>query len=583
MATIATENLKPIRQALDIIVSADETSEAPSSVTGSNFISGYSANERVTTNGTIIKLMDFCNGGFKMDGNAQPITSTALPSGQKYGLIASYLANSNGLYASGQKPTVTINSSEQWDYLTLILCDSKGNFTSETYSNVQWTSGHTTITIDGFTPNERLHVSKVSLGKTWLFDNESLLNLTCVLRGVNTNLEDGTFSLEGSEIEFEAYIGTDGDSYIDVFSRMEKNSPISFTCGYQDDMSAVRSFYMNEATYDSEKHTLKISGYDATPNLLEGQTGGKYLTGNYGQTLYAYCNYLKDILDDAGIEYNEPMSIPSVTDSTQCNIFIDAKSKREILAEAVCLNQDDSRLAITYRDAGNPELIFGNVTTSWDIDEEDTESFKTEIERNVKTYTADLYEYSVSSENEEIATQNDAVSGSIYFIDSTEPIYSVSTSGASLITPYRIKLTAQSSGDISVMGKKIIKSIKSSNLPYTDTDNNQKGISVKLQDMNLFPNDDTRGSLTKDCIHDLLSGRCEKYSFTWRGNPHMKPFDIVNMHRLSTGNVLPSNSLFPSNTLYPLEGTDMTMLVTSVSLEFENGGMKSEVKGRRLT
>ena len=212
---ISEANKLTLRPVMDVIVSVDETPDKASGVTSTNIMTTYASNARVIEAGTVVTLMDLCNGGFVNNGNAQPITTETLPDKTKYGYIASSLCDANGEFAN--PPVVTISADADWDFLTIMLYDSKGEYYQRVISYPIWSGGSTSVTLDTFTPNERMHIAKVSLGKSWQFDNDSLLEMKVNLRGVNQNVEEGSTELEGSEIELKAYVGADGDKWIDIF------------------------------------------------------------------------------------------------------------------------------------------------------------------------------------------------------------------------------------------------------------------------------------------------------------------------------------------------------------------------------
>lgn len=570
---------------MDVLVTVEETPDTATSTSATNIMTDYTANAKVTDNGSIVRLMDLCGDGFLNDGSSRPIQASALSGNSKYGYIADELSKSDGTFDN--PVVVTISAASNWDYLTLMLCDSQNNYLQKVVENPTWSGGSTTVTINQFTPNERLHIAKVSLGKAWQFDKESLTSASLQLRGVNTNLEIGDWNLEGSECEFNAYVGADGDRYISIFSRMEKYSEIGFTCGYAEDMSDLRRFYLTEATYDSEDKTLKIKGCDATLAFLDGDYAGKYIPGTYADVRQNHYNAIKQIITDSGITPEESGTVPSGSGSTASNLFFENKSKRNIIAEAVALYRDPDDYCITYRDGGIPELIAGDVETTWTIDEEDVAEFTTEIEMNVKEYDAILLTYSVSDVVEELASQTDCVSGQEYILD-VEPFYSISsvtsdnggTGTASAITPYRIKLVCTHSGNLTVNGKKIIESTTSSDNPKQIVDNTQRGITVDLDELMKF---NAGTSITAAAITNLLQASNLKYKFKWRGNYHIRPYDLVHMKRVSSGNRFPNNDLLPNDLIYPQGGEEMIMRITSVSYDFTGGGLVSEIEARRCS
>lgn len=584
---ILDANKLALRPVMDVLVSVDETPEVPTGASATNIMSSYVSNANVIDVGTVVTLMDLCNGGFLNNGNAQPITTAPLEEGMKYGFIADELSDADGNFTNA--PVITVSADDDWDCLTVMLADSKGNITQKTVTYPIWSGGSTSVSIDSFFPNERMHITRVALGKAWQFSNRDLVDMTVNIRGVNQDIEKGTSELEGSEIELTAYVGSDGDKWIDIFSRMQKYAAISFACGYIDDMSELRRFYLTDCEYNSNNKTLTIKGCDATIAFLDKEFYGSFISGTYANVRQKYYDAIKQMITDCGITPDESGSVPSGTGSTASNLFFKESSRRSIIAEACSLYTDPDEFAITYRDGGIPELIAGAVETEWQIDEEDVAEFKTEIEMNVNTFECDLFTYSVSSSIEELTTQNGAVAGESYILNLIEPYYSITgvtspdggAGNATAITPYTLKLVCTASGDLVVNGYKIIEKTTALDNPRVVTDPQQRGITVELDKrMKVVSND----QVTINALENMLNVSNLKYSFTWRGNPHMKTQDLVRMKRTSTGNRYPAEYLFPADDIYPQGGAEILMRVTSISLEFEQGGgLISEVKARRCS
>lgn len=576
-----------LRPAMDAIVTVDETPDRPTGVTATNIMTEYEDNAHVTDVGVVVPLMDLCNGGFLNNGQAQPITDEALPDNSKYGYIANELCGADGTFTN--VPVVTISAAYEWDFLTITLYDSKGNYTQKVVTYPIWSGGSTAVPIETFTPNERMHIAKVSLGKAWQFSNKNLVEMMVNLRGVNQNVESGEVSLEGSEIEVKAYVGADGDRWIDIFSRMQKYAAVSFICGYSDDMCDLRNFYLSECEYDSNNKILDIKAYDATLAFLDKEFPGKYIASTYADVRGNYYNAIKQMIRDCGVSPVESGAVPAGSGASASNLFFARGSRRQIIAQACSMYTDPDEFAITYRDGGNPELIAGQVETEWEINEEDVAEFRTEIEMNVNTIESTLFTYSVSSVIEELVAQPDAVAGESYILDTSDPYYSIvnvtSDNGgagtATFITPYVLRLDCTTSGNLNVNGYKIIQKTTAADNPRTVTDPDQRGITTVLEDRMKVVSDT---QVTLHALENLLDVSNLKYKFKWRGNPHMKTQDIIRMKRVSTGNMYPEEYLYPADDLYPKGGAEIRMRITSISFDFvEGGGMISEVEARRCS
>lgn len=575
MGRIETENKKILRQAMDVFIEVDETKDKPQNLNPSNVLTTYLNNSRVTDAGFCITLMDFANGGFYNDGLAQPIQTNALGTGLKYGYMSSELCRADGTFE--HPPSVSFTATNEWDVVSITLVDSKSNTKHEQVYPL-YSQGVYTLTFNSFTPNERLHIAKISLGRTWIFDNSNLISFNAILRGANETLDKGEFALEGSELDFTARVGIDGDAYVDLFGGMEEHSEIAWSCGYKEDMSQMRVFYLEGAEYDSVNKTIKIRACDGTIAFLDNEYEGGYITSTYANVREDLYDELKGMITAQGITPVETGTIPTGTGSTETNIFIDKANIREHIAKATLLYKSDD-FEFQYRDAGNPEIIASGETALWSINEEDVSEFTTNIEKVVREYDAVLFTSTESAETE-VASINEAVAGQTYIVSVSDPVASVTTEGATLLTPYSIKYVATYDGSVSIEGTYIVNSTVPADNPKAVIDTDKKGIAVDLGTLPKINYEN--GSLTETSMQELLESSNLTYTFKWRGNPHIKPLDRINMARISTNLLVPSELLLPSDSLVPIYGVSMLLLISSVSYEFSQGGLVSEITARKV-
>ena len=87
------------------------------------------------------------------------------------------------------------------------------------------------------------------------------------------------------------------------------------------------------------------------------------------------------------------------------------------------------------------------------------------------------------------------------------------------------------------------------------------------------------------------------YEFTYRGNPHIQPRDVLNVEVAAwvddfktVDGLYPALDLYPAENLYPyavykkvrkMVKSWVTMTVDSISLEHAEGGLISKVKARK--
>lgn len=525
----------------------------------------------------IVRLMDLANGGFKNDGNARPLEPEA-PDGMKYATYAAEVCDEYGYLPTPMLIEALMEShvADLPNKATIIYSDSRGNKTKEVFP-LSWVEDQTdhshlaSILFYEFKSNERLIIERFAFGEMFDFDNDSIVDCTLMLRGSNLDIESPT--LEASEIEATVYVGMNKEAW-DKLGRQEPQSiPLIFSCGYADDMTYPRKFYLSETTYNADSGIATLHGTDQTIPSIDGQTTQGYIVeSTVGRARASYLiSVIFDILQRVPFKiHGHPQTTPNATDA---NIWIGKGQKRDILARSLAIYRT-SIFNVVYRDAGIPEVRIDVPAPEWELSEEEICELKIEPIKDIGEIDTTLYSASIATTYGEVANIKDAKNGEVYFIDSQEPIYDVRTTGASLVTPYTIKYTATADGDVSIEGR-IINISQSAY--YTDMKiDTGEGRTIELDPLPQVPYDD--GSTTEYSLAVVGSGSRSKYSFKWRGNPHMQPQDTIKLTRTSDTGTYPDNLLYPSNSLYP-DGTArvVALRILTVSYQFENGGLISEI------
>lgn len=558
MATIEQNNMKTLRPAMNIVAGLDETTETildggdATNTYDDGLYDGVSYIDDVVPQ---IILMDLCNGGFYNDGSAQPISEYPTMVGGtlagKYGFISSSIADETGTLAAPVQ--VDITAFNEWDNVTVTLADSKGNQRIEIIDDITWNDGGASLTFDKGWANERLHVLRIALGKSWTFDNSTLIKCSMNLRGVETTADNPELQL--SEIEIQAY---EPEDYSNIIGRITEGSPIWYQAGYPGDMSIVRRFYLNQKI-QYENNVLTIRGYDATYQL-EGQYDGFILQSNTNEIEYDYASQIYFIIQSAGIDVAN-RGLPEIPTGTSdaINLYLDNRSKRLLVANAMNMYREQG-FCVNYVDAGIPTFSgIEPLNNTWQISADQVANFKTEIELFTKEVRSVLYSATINAAAEELTTI-DVVSGQEYWINLAEPVYSASSTMGTImfLSPYTLLLTATSTGTASVTGRKIVLSTTSANNPYSAT-NNERGVVVSLDDQMMI--NSVNGNRSQTAIDNMLQRSNIMYSFTYRGNPKMQPRDIIEF-------------------TYP-NGTVEQMTIESLTLEHENGGLTSDIVARK--
>lgn len=543
MATIASENQKPIRQALTVLCGMDVEENLSASATAADSYDGR--NGDVSGVPLFSQFMDLSGGGFLNDGSAIPLDQ-----------------NHNGIVATVDSSNVselalTIHASQYLYFSTAINIYYYENNEELKKKTINMTGLEASTTIRS--EAGRINVVKVTAGSSWWFTNSSLISCTLSLRGVETKAENPELQLSDIEI-----VGYEPENVIEKISMIGPDKPIYYTSGYPGDMAPVRKFYLS-SNLSWEDKKLTIKGEDAS-KFLDEQYEGKYIGDgsamNGGNA--KYIEAIHSMIEDAGIEHvylNDYVGAPYDTGSA---ILLQNRTKRETLAQAVNMLHCDLKgsgsqrapLYLNYVDAGLPKLWTGRNTTDYELIE-DIAELKIDTEAMPNKITLQAY-VPVIEPAEEIETAT--LAGSI-IKETTEPYYSFSTSRGTiqLIGPYKYRLEA--AGEASVSGRRISF--------YNRTTSDEGYIATKDEGYRTIKLEDFVGwqyfteapiGNISDVLDALLNREIITYSFRWRGNPKMQPRDHIK--------VLIDNEL-------------INMTVDTVTLEHEDGGLTSQIYARK--
>lgn len=586
MATILEENRKHLRKAMTVQCGFRESTEEPTSITPSNDVQIYEGLANLNEGLLPVTIMDLAGDGFLNDGNALPMQTDT--DSFRYGYMSSEVAKSDGTFDNPM--SFTFSAPKAWDTVTVEL---RGQYGEKQMQRVDpiWSGSQTTITIDKWIPGERVCMTAIYLGNAWVWDNADLVGVTADLHSVNTEIGG---ELELSSIEIQAY---EPEDYTDIIGRIPKGAPIWYTAGYPGDMSTLRKFYMSEdATWDD--NILTVRGQDASM-LLENV-----------EIPVELINRLLDVRSDvyiaervrralASISYDEIGNAPFILIDAPVVVLFDSKAARSVISEYTGVFRNENELRITYVDAGTPTLWIGINGHTWTIYADEIAELNIIVEHNKNELKMTLPEFYLQW-NSDIETIT-ATKGKTYFVDLDPPVISVSATPTptedSLITPNRYKFKAGASTDYTIAGREALKNLLDDNNPYT-AKNPSVGESYSFDfEMPLFVT--TGGySLTKRAVDALLNRSNILYEFTYRGNPHIQPRDVLTVEVATWADVreylsglYPANDLYPGAALYP-SGTYeivrrmvkkwVTMTVDTVTLEHsEGGGLSSKIRARK--
>jgi len=590
MATIIEENRKHLRQALQVVCGFQETDAEPTSMTETNNVKALDglANMDPTLPGAVI--MDLAGDGFKNTGEAVPMETDTDSYG--YGYISTETAKDDGSFDN--PPSITIRASYAWETVTIALRGQYGG-TQIIYAEPIWAGGQTTIVIDSWTPGERVYITAIYLGMAWLWNNENLLSTTLDLRSVNTEIGG---ELEVSSIDIQAYEPTD---YTNVIGRIQEGAPIWYAAGYGGDMSRKRTFYLSEAV-SWDNNVLRVCGQDATTKLdaykpFDVEDFGSDTSVDLTIDEWFRLKCLSDV------QFSIIGHTPPYGDKYRlaAQIFVyGGADARTIIAQYTGVYRDGSKYAITYVDAGRPTLMYGNEGQRWTIYADEISDFVSRAENNISTIEIDLPEY-YAQWNANIA-EIQATAGKTYFVAFDTPVetayISPEPTSYEEINAEKFKFKAAATTTYTISGWEDLQNYTVENNPYI-AQSGEPGITKKLDfELPLLIGDSPEKSLTHDAINDLLNRSNIVYEFTYRGNPHIQPRDILDVEiatwedqTIIIDGLLPEVDLYPSAGLYPsgtpkkvrrMVKTWETMTVDSVTLEHtEGGGLSSRIVARK--
>ena len=586
MATILEENRKHLREAVTVQCGFRESTDEPTSSTPANDVQLYDGLQNLDMGLLSATIMDLAGSGFLNDGKTVPMRTDT--DSYRYGIISAETAKSDGTFDNPL--TVTLASPKKWPVVTVELVGQYGESRIEHFDTL-WAGGQTTITIDEWIPGERVYMTAIFLGNAWIWNDSDIVSVVADLRGVNTELGG---ELEVSSIEINAYETTD---YTDIIGKIPKGAPIWYTAGYVGDMSALRSFYLSEDITWND-NILTVRGQDASM-LLENVEIPTEVTdwgSNYNVANSIVARVRKAL---ASISYDLIGSTPSIDLAGPEVVLFDEKAARSVVSELTGIFRDENSLRMTYVDAGIPTLWIGDNGQSWTIYADEiaelnilAEHYKNEI----RIVLPDYY----TQYNAEIQ-QITATANKNYFIDLDPPVSSISLTptpaSLSEITPNRYKFKAAASTDYTVAGYEALPEYQEGYNPYKVKDN-QTG-EIFTFDFELPQFVTTGGdSLTASEIAKLLNRSNILFEFTYRGNPHIQPRDVLTVEVVtwedvveSLGEPVPDLDLYPGLSLYPdgvyrnarkMVRAWVTMTVDSLTLEHsEGGGLYSKIRARK--
>lgn len=584
MTTIAEENRKHLRKAMTVDCGFRETAEEPTSITPVGSDPGYTGlanfgHEHLTT-----ILMDLAGDGFLNDGRAVPMQTDT--DSYRYGYISEEAAKADGTFTTPLG--ITLEADNQYNKITVEIMDQSGNVQTKMLDPI-WFAGQTTVYIDSFTPGQRAYIVGVYLGKAWIWTNENLLSVNADLRSVSTVIGG---ELEVSSLSIEAYEPNDPTEFI---GNIPLGAPIWYIAGYDGDLAPMRKFYLSEVA-SWEDNVLNVQGQDAS-SLLDSKevTWQWYTIPSNNSVTWVVQDMLELALDS--VAYDTIGSEPQLTYGNSQDIYFEAIQARSLISQLTNFYRDADYLRVTYVDAGRPCLTWGGNGKTFTIYADEISDFKSSAEQNINEITVNLSTYAEGAKTE--FERIDAVANRTYYIEFDVPVTRVywnpEPKSREIIGYRKAKFVAAETTEYVISVNYLETIIDDGDNPYIARSFTQ-GISYAIDETMQSLLIDS-GSLPKLSLPELLSRSNQTYEFTYRGNPHIQPRDVLNVEVATWSDVyetvdglFPATDLYPANDLYPYAVYKKVrkmikrweiMTVDSVTLEHKEGGLTSTIRARK--
>ena len=296
MSTSDTQNRKRIREPMRIrgtLLGAKSTA-LTMAVTGAKLSDGDTLGKDHLA-WSMMPLADFSGGGIPLDGS-QVLYGAAEQSEEagKYGVRGH----------TGEGFTMKVTAAADVGALTVLLADGSASGTlAAGGETVAFEAGETVMVSCGksvtltFTPDSgstgRVLVRSICAGVQMGLTEENITACTVTLRS-DLSLDNPTW--KESEIEYQVYWPSDIE---ELLSTLSDNTPLTYSAGYEGDMSPQRKFYLSEKIAQADK-IVTIKGVDASHRLEKDMAAEL-------RTLYSAtaASYVYDLLRDvvAGADF----------------------------------------------------------------------------------------------------------------------------------------------------------------------------------------------------------------------------------------------------------------------------------------
>ena len=392
MSLIDVENAKQIRDPMDVLIKMEVPEDVD--VTYSNYSTNMKIGDAILDERSwpMRKLADLQGDGFDLDGMSMLYEP----------MIASETNGKLGIRGDvGQTVSITVTGDSTIQGLSITATGTNavkfnGHTAALSDGQVIIPVGASSITIemDASKSDERVEVSLVVPGTSIRATNSTIVSCLVSLRS-DLSLEGQT--LPESELNVEIYNDVD---ISDVVATIPDESLITYSCGYVNDMTPDRNFYISgRITWAENK--ISIHAVDAI-HKLDTETGPM----RSRWSMRDLAGWVCVLMEKAGIDISPivplyaDISVDDITDYTSSCILFPRGTIRDIIASLNHLMKLDNLPSQafdpladgsetgracwpTYVDGGWPSFTMRKPTAKWDIYEEDCGENKKSVETQI--------------------------------------------------------------------------------------------------------------------------------------------------------------------------------------------------------
>lgn len=614
---ISEANEMTLRPSMEVYCGLSSEEDSSYASLSFNNVKTASTSANVLNGKTIKPLCDFQGDGFPMDGSCWVFENLRGNESYMYG-VQTNIGGTSQVVINRTSSSIKYKAFTFWTY------SGEGTITYDgiTYAAtknvtipINTNTYPITITIKSTNPEKRLILSRVNPGIFLEFHNEDLISLNATLR---SDLTLDNPSLPVSEFTFSAI--SPGNP--DMLSNIPEGTPIWFYAGYPGDYCDLRNFYLSEQitiengviTVSAEDSVAKFDEYEhiSTAHSNQQVSGDSpcWLVYDFDRAIHKCCPQARRLPSPVDPElfpdWDEFLEVyyqlEEITGETSW--VTEECSMRDFIATG--MNLIDINLPASYGtfrctprfiDAGIPvvKYIYDD-TPLWTIEESMVADHKPGYEKKIsRVKLENSSTYGARGSVTGLMRGYDFIAANTGDIITINPPHDNYVFVPSLITYTGASVISESAYEIVLKATRtsveVPDTVQSS---WRDVDgvwqesSYKNMVQIHVNCMKIQADSYTEIADTSILTNNLLNwttnalGYCSVGSerkftpfpsarkildrsphvgtFTWRGNPKMQPRDIFTFRKLN--------------------GIDVVCTIESITLDFEGGGLSSEITYR---